>query len=1113
MITPPTLRVSNNDSNTCTLTVTATGGTGARAKTATQNLTVRVTDVNEAPVFANTTTTFNVPENSRAVATKSATDEDSADSVTYALSGTDADLFSISTAGRITFDNAPNFESPGCGSNNDSNTCTLTVTATGGTGARAKTATQNLTVRVTDVNEAPVFANTTTTFNVPENSRAVATKSATDEDSADSVTYALSGTDADLFSISTAGRITFDNAPNFESPGCGSNNDSNTCTLTVTATGGTGARAKTATQNLTVRVTDVNEAPVFANTTTTFNVPENSRAVATKSATDEDSADSVTYALSGTDADLFSISTAGRITFDNAPNFESPGCGSSNNDSNTCTLTVTATGGTGARAKTATQNLTVRVTDVNEAPVFANTTTTFNVPENSRAVATKSATDEDSADSVTYALSGTDADLFSISTAGRITFDNAPNFESPGCGSNNDSNTCTLTVTATGGTGARAKTATQNLTVRVTDVSELPTITIAAVSSPVSEDVDVAFILTANPAPSAQITVRVSVNETPRGAFLDPNATVPNEITIDVGATTAHLILQTDNDAVDEANGTIRATILSDLTGTGYTIGHPDFADVTVEDNDVQLTAPTNLDITPLSLRRARLSWKGDPNANIYVVEVQKTGTNDWRSPNLSEQTNSTAVIDLDIVWHDLNSPGNQGMADLATGDSYEYRILSRHDDDTSDNSDPYVDSDFSDEIRIIDNPLLASGGRAYGSSSNQATLKWTVDTSATNYSIRYRQLSSYTASTTFGIKQRDHTHLDWPRGSGWPYYDNEDQSHSETSDTPGNEIIGSLDEDELYAFQINYQVGDTKVFSARDAYVWPSSDFPGNAERVGTYTFFGHWKGGRYDYTVCSDTFDKPTTIYDEGADWAGLINHAFEQWERAAPDLLTVTHVAGSCTVTRFGLEHKIDNTSPFTLVWALHNGSNEVYMVDTSNWHGAIVPFISDNLLFLCIEGSSACVISSHYFDVRRSAGRPLDDGSVDVLVNASRRDGTDVAGGSDTVVDAEDIRFNTCQGTALRSWANYELMVHEAGHALGLSNVTLSFRHRPLDLLPPQPYEAAHPTIPDSVMNYDSGVQGWAPWAPSTLNEPDCSPHPFDIMAIEALYPLRGGGGPN
>ena len=118
--------------------------------------------------------------------------------------------------------------------------------------------------------------------------------------------------------------------------------------------------------------------------------------------------DNVTWSLSGTDSDDLSIgSSSGALTFDSPPNYESPTDAGRNNVYN---VKVVATDDSSS-ALSSTLDVTVTVTDVNEAPVFANTTTTFNVPENSRAVATKSATDEDSADSVTYALSGTDADL------------------------------------------------------------------------------------------------------------------------------------------------------------------------------------------------------------------------------------------------------------------------------------------------------------------------------------------------------------------------------------------------------------------------------------------------------------------------------------------------------------------------------------------------------------------------------------------------------------------------------------------------------------------------------------------------------------------------------
>ena len=101
------------------------------------------------------------------------------------------------------------------------------------------------------------------------------TLAATDPDAADTtVTYALGGTDHDLFSISAAGVITFNTAPDFESPGCGTGNNSNTCTFTVTASaGGTGRVLSTPARTVTVTVTDVAPpakpaAPTFGATTT-----------------------------------------------------------------------------------------------------------------------------------------------------------------------------------------------------------------------------------------------------------------------------------------------------------------------------------------------------------------------------------------------------------------------------------------------------------------------------------------------------------------------------------------------------------------------------------------------------------------------------------------------------------------------------------------------------------------------------------------------------------------------------------------------------------------------------------------------------------------------------
>ena len=105
----------------------------------------------------------------------------------------------------------------------------------------------------------------------------------------------------------------------------------------------------------------------------------------------------------------------------------------------------------------------------------------------------------------------------------------------------------------------------------------------------------------------------------------------------------------------------------------------------------------------------------------------------------------------------------------------------------------------------------------------------------------------------------------------------------------------------------------------------------------------------------------------------------------------------------------------------------------------------------------------------------------------------------------------VQFNACLPDLLDSdpdagYKAFRLAVHESGHALGLSNFEFGIGGLLNDLLFQKKLAiAAHPTIPDAVMNYDAEVpDNWAMWAPSPLNEPDCSPHPFDLLAIYALY---------
>ena len=110
--------------------------------------------------------------------------------------------------------------------------------------------------------------------------------------------------------------------------------------------------------------TPTNNPPVFTSSAS-LSVEENTL-TATVVAVDNDTDDDITgYAITGgTDQDFFSeVTSAGVLSFDEAPNFEDP---EDSGTDNTYVVTVQATSGTGTREMTATQTITVTVTDADE---------------------------------------------------------------------------------------------------------------------------------------------------------------------------------------------------------------------------------------------------------------------------------------------------------------------------------------------------------------------------------------------------------------------------------------------------------------------------------------------------------------------------------------------------------------------------------------------------------------------------------------------------------------------------------------------------------------------------------------------------------------------------
>ena len=219
-----------------------------------KSFTISVEDIAGLGIAENRT--VSVPEGETAVITLRAATDPPGQTLTFLprLVRADASKFSITSAGVLTFNTAPDFENPG--SATGSNVYVVAATVTDGQSSTL-TATQTLAITVTDVNDnAPVFTRGTAMVDVTEGTTAVTTVTATDVDTGQPPTFltTLSGADASKFSITEAGTLTFNTAPDYEN--LADMGSDNMYEVIITATDD-GTPAMTAMQALTITVTDV----------------------------------------------------------------------------------------------------------------------------------------------------------------------------------------------------------------------------------------------------------------------------------------------------------------------------------------------------------------------------------------------------------------------------------------------------------------------------------------------------------------------------------------------------------------------------------------------------------------------------------------------------------------------------------------------------------------------------------------------------------------------------------------------------------------------------------------------------------------------------------------
>ena len=329
------------------------------------------------------------------------TPDDSADvssGVTFAISGTDADSFSIDpNTGEVNILASPDAETK--------NSYQFDIIATDAAGNSSNPQTVLLGINNLD-DTAPIITsptNVTVDENIPAGQVIYTATAGDSADVSSGVTFAISGIDADSFSIDpNTGEVNILASPDAETK--------NSYQFEITATDAAGNSSNPQTVLLGINNLD-DTAPIITsptNVTVDENIPAGQ---VIYTATADDSADvssGVTFAISGIDADSFSIDpNTGEVNILASPDAETK---------NSYQFDITATDAAGNSSNP--QTVLLGINNLDDTPPIITSPTNVTVDENIPAgQVIYTATADDSADvssGVTFAISGTDADSFSI---------------------------------------------------------------------------------------------------------------------------------------------------------------------------------------------------------------------------------------------------------------------------------------------------------------------------------------------------------------------------------------------------------------------------------------------------------------------------------------------------------------------------------------------------------------------------------------------------------------------------------------------------------------------------------------------------------------------------
>ena len=374
-------------------------------------------------------------------------------------------------------------------------------------------------------------------------------------------------------------------------------------TVTAALSAGTGYEVDDASGSAEAVVEDDDAVPVVG-TASPIMVAENATAVATLFATDADTAAADLSwsipegAAGGADAAQFVLTADGALSFKAAKDFEAPDDADADGDYE---ITVRVTDG----ANPVDATLVVRISDVDDA---ATTLSSASVDGATLTLTFGEALDEDSkppASAFAVAVAGSARAVDTAAVSGSVVTLTLTSAVSLG-------EAVTVGYTVPTGAGAKpVQDAAGNPAVAFTNTevtnatAALPVVSILPSATPVTEGTAAAFVLRRTGAAAAALTVSVSVSEA--GSVLD--GALPSSATFAAGSAVARLSVATANDAVDEADARVRASIVA---GDGYEVdGESASTGVDVFDDDAAAQAAVELWSTTMTWTDLGNNWFG----------------------------------------------------------------------------------------------------------------------------------------------------------------------------------------------------------------------------------------------------------------------------------------------------------------------------------------------------------------------------------------------------------------------------------------------------------------------------------------------------------------------